>query len=144
MESYPRWTYVVIFTLLVVVVVLSVRALRKKTAVPVAIAPVENSATRPEAPPRTVKPDNNQLAQREVESEPRIQELAADVERLRKENDANANHVKDLEGKLADTRNELAAVQQKLKAAQKQLAHAPAPAAPLARDRAVPLAPSTA
>ncbi len=143
MESYPRWTYVVIFTLLVVVVVLSLRALRKKTAGPVAIAPVENSATRPETPPRTVKPDNNQLAQREVESDPRIQELAADVERLRKENDANANHVKDLEGKLADTRNELAAVQQKLKAAQKQLAHAPAAAAPLARDRAVALAPST-
>jgi len=141
MESYPRWTYVVIFTLLVVVVVLSVRALRKKTAVPVAIAPVENSATRPETP-QAVKPDNNQLAQRDADNERRIQELTADLERLRKENDANADHVKDLEGKLADTRNELAAVQQKLKAAQKQLAHAPAPAAPPPpRDRTVASAP---
>src|ERR1043166_8215953 len=144
MESYPRWTYVVIFTLLVVVVVLSVRALRKKAIEPVAIAPVENSAPRPETSPQTVKPDNNQVAQRDADSERRVQELTADVERLRKENEANAGHVKELEGKLADTRNELAAVQQKLKAAQKQLAHAPAPAAPLARDRAVALAPSTA
>src|ERR1041384_770099 len=144
MESYPRWTYVVIFTLLVVVVVLSVRALRKKAIEPVAIAPVENSAPRPETSPQTVKPDNNQVAQRDADSERRVQELTADVERLRKENEANAGHVKELEWKLADTRNELAAVQQKLKAAQKQLAHAPAPAAPLARDRAVALAPSTA
>lgn len=140
MESYPRWTYVVIFTLLVVVVVLSVRALRKKTGGSVAIAPVENSATRPETPPQTVKPDNN-LAQREVESEPRIQELTADIERLRKENAANAGRVKELEAKLADARSELAVAQQKLKAAQKQLAHAPAPATPPPRDRTAASAP---
>ena len=134
MESYPRWTYVVIFTLLVVVVVLSVRAFRKKTVEPLAIAPVENSATHPDTPPQTIKPENNQPAPRDPDSERRIQELTADVDQLRKENEANANHVKELEAKLADTRNELAAVQQKLKAAQKQLARAPAPAAP-ARDR---------
>jgi len=136
MESYPRWTYVVIFTLLVVVAVLSVRALRKKTDT-VAIAPVEKSAPRQES---ASQPDNQSL-QRDADNERRIQELTADVERLRKENDANANHVKDLEGNLADTRNELAAVQQKLKAAPKQTARASAPAAPQPRDRAVASAP---
>lgn len=141
MESYPRWTYVVIFTLLVVVVVLSVRALRKKATEPVAIAPVENSATRPDTPPQAIRPDNNQPTQRDPDNERRIQELTADVEQLRKENEANANHVRELEGKLADTRNELVAVQQKLKAAQKQLARAPAPGVPPARDRTVASAP---
>ncbi|HEY1269369.1 MAG TPA: hypothetical protein VGH16_19075 [Candidatus Binatia bacterium] len=140
MESYPRWTYVVIFTLLVVVVVLSVRALRKKGADTVAITPVEKSAPQQEITPPADKPDN-QVAQRDAESERRIQELTADVERLRKENEANAGRVKDLEVKLADTRSELAAAQQKLKAAQKQLARAPSPAAPSARERTVAQAP---
>ena len=140
MESYPRWTYVVIFTLLVVVAVLSVRAMKKKTADTVAIAPVEKSVPRQESTSQTDKQDN-QVAQRDADNERRIQELTADVERLRKENEANANHVKDLEGKLADTRNELAGVQQKLKSAQKQLARAPEPAAPPARDRTVASAP---
>ncbi|HEY1373968.1 MAG TPA: hypothetical protein VGH50_15960 [Candidatus Binatia bacterium] len=154
MESYPRWTYVVIFTLLVVVVLLSVRALRKKTAEPVAIAPVEKSAPPQESTPAEEKPDkrqpntpapadkqDNQVAQRDAESERRVQELTADVERLRKENDANAGRVKDLEAKLAETRSELAAAQQKLKSAQKQLARASAPAAPPPRDRTVASAP---
>ncbi len=123
MESYPRWTYVVVFTLLVVVVVLSVRALRKKTIEPVAIAPVEKSAPREETAPR------------DPERERRIEELSADVERLRKENEANAGRVKELEAKLADTRSELAAAQKQLKAAQKQLARAPTPPASSARDR---------
>ncbi len=156
MESYPRWTYVVIFTLLVVVVVLSVRALRKKNPNTVAIAPVEKSAPGQEVVRPAVKPDqrqqstplpadkpDNPIAQPNTESERRIQELAADVDRLRKENEANAGRVKDLEAKLADTRSELAAAQQKLKSAQKQFARAPAPAAPLARDRTVALAPSS-
>jgi hypothetical protein len=151
MESYPRWTYVVIFTLLVVVVVLSVRALRKKNADTVATAPVEKSAPRPQsAPPAEKRQENtpapadkpdNQIAQRDAESERRIQELTADIERLRKENEANAGRVKDLEAKLAETRSDLAAAQQKLKAAQKQLARASGSAAPSARDRTVAQAP---
>jgi TolA-binding protein len=140
MESYPRWTYVVIFTLLVIVAVLSVRALRRKTAAPIAIAPMENSAPPQESASPADKRDN-QGAQRDAESERRVQELTADVERLRKENAANAGRVKELEAKLADARSELAAAQQKLKAAQKQLAHAPAPATPPARDRTVASAP---
>jgi TolA-binding protein len=140
MESYPRWTYVVIFTLLVVVAVLSVRALRKKTAAPIAIAPMENSAPPQESASQADKQDN-QAAQRDADNERRVQELTTDVERLRKENAANTGRVKELEAKLADARSELAAAQQKLKAAQKQLAHAPAPAAPPPRDRAVASAP---
>lgn len=147
MESYPRWTYVVIFTLLVVVVVLSMRALRKKTIEPLAIAPVEKNAPAQErARPADKRQENtftpgekpdNQVAERSAESDRRIQELTADVERLRKENEANSGRVKELEAKLDDARNELAAAQQKLKVAQKQLARAPAPAAPLTRDRTV-------
>jgi TolA-binding protein len=140
MESYPRWTYVVIFTLLVVVVVLSVRALRKKTVEPVAIAPVEKNAPPQESarsadkrqentPTPGEKPDN-QVAERSAESDRRIQELTADVERLRKENEANSGRVKELEAKLDEA-------QQKLKVAQKQLARTPAPPAPLTRDRTV-------
>jgi hypothetical protein len=117
---------------------------------------VEKSAPGQEVVRPAVKPDqrqqstplpadkpDNPIAQPNTESERRIQELAADVDRLRKENEANAGRVKDLEAKLADTRSELAAAQQKLKSAQKQFARAPAPAAPLARDRTVALAPSS-
>jgi hypothetical protein len=115
-ERYPRWTYVVIFALLVIVAVLSVRALRGKRSQTVAIQPEQGIQSDARA------------VQRDVESERRVEELNNEIAALRKQNEENASRVQQLETKLADTSKALVAAQQKLKVTQWQ-ADRPAPAA---------------
>jgi hypothetical protein len=115
-ERYPRWTYVVIFALLVIVAVLSVRALRGKRSQTVAIQPEQGVQSDARA------------VQRDVESERRVEELNNEIAALRKQNEENASRVQQLETKLADTSKALVAAQQKLKVTQRQ-ADRPAPAA---------------
>jgi len=115
-ERYPRWTYVVIFALLVIVAVLSVRALRGKRSQTVAI------------PPEQGVQSDARAVQRDVESERRVEELNNEIAALRKQNEENASRVQQLETKLADTSKALVAAQQKLKVTQRQ-ADRPAPAA---------------
>jgi hypothetical protein len=115
-ERYPRWTYVVIFALLVIVAVLSVRALRGKRSQTVAIQPEQGVQSDARA------------VQRDVESERRVEELNNEIAALRKQNEENASRIQQLETKLADTSKALVAAQQKLKVTQRQ-ADRPAPAA---------------
>src|SRR6185369_6091900 len=111
-ERYPRWTYVVIFALLVIVAVLSVRALRGKNGQTTAITP-EKAAP------------GDQKAQRDGENDRRIEELNNEIAAVRKENEANAARVRELEAQLADSSKALAAAQQKLKVAQRQAERPP-------------------
>src|SRR4051794_14121471 len=101
-ERFPRWTYVIIFALLVIVAALSVRALRNKKTDTVAAPLVEKTA------------------QRDTDSERRVEELNGEVAQLRKENEENSNRVRELETKLADVNKALTSTQQKLKVAQRQ------------------------
>lgn len=111
-ERYPRWTYVVIFALLVIVAVLSVRALRGKSSQTTAITPEKAAPADQKAA--------QQAAQRDAESERRIEELNNEIAALRKDNEDNAARVRELETKLADSSKALATAQQKLKVAQRQ------------------------
>jgi hypothetical protein len=116
-ERYPRWTYVVIFALLVIVTVLSVRALRGKTSQTTAITPEKTA------------PGDQRTAQREVENDRRNEELNNEIAALRKENEENSARVKELEAQLADSSKALATAQQKLKVAQRQAERPPAASA---------------
>ena len=112
-EKYPRWTYVVVFALLVIVVVLSVRALRGKRSQSVAVPPTETAA-------QSAPQNDEKTVQRDVENERRIDELNNEIAALRKQNEENAGRVQELESKLAESSKALAAAQQKLKVAQRQ------------------------
>jgi len=111
-EKYPRWTYVVIFALLVIVVVLSVRALRGKKADGVTVVPSEK--TEPSAAQSEPK-----TAQRDVDNDRRVEDLNNEIAELRRQNEESAGRVKELETKLVESSKSLAAAQQKLKVAQR-------------------------
>ena len=128
-EKYPRWTYVVIFALLVIVVVLSVRALRGKRTQTAVITPAETTA-------RSAAPSDEKTVQRDVENERRIEELNNEITALRKQNEENASRVQELEAKLAEASKTLSAAQQKLKTAQRQAERSTA-AAPSTREKAL-------
>jgi TolA-binding protein len=117
-ERYPRWTYVVIFALLVIVAVLSVRALRGKS--------IQTTAITPEKAAPDQKTAQQPTAQREVENDRRIEDLNNEIATLRKENDDNTARVRELQAQLADSSKALAAAQQKLKVAQRQAERPPA------------------
>jgi hypothetical protein len=127
-EKYPRWTYVVVFALLVIVVVLSVRALRGKKNQTIAVQPTEKTA---QGAPQS----DEKAIQRDVENERRIEELNNEIAALRKQNEENAGRVQELESKLAESSKALAATQQKLKVAQRQSDRSAAAAAN--RDKAL-------
>lgn len=112
-ERYPRWTYVVIFALLVIVAVLSVRALRGRNIQTTAIAPEKTA------------PGDQKAPQRDVENDRRIEELNNEIAAVRKENEDNAARVRELQAQLADSSKALAAAQQKLKVAQRQAERPP-------------------
>jgi hypothetical protein len=128
-ERNPRWTYVAIFALLVVVVALAARALKGGKVEGVGPTPrAEKSAEAPNDKDRQIQDLNIELAQ------------------LRKDVEANSARVQELESKLDATNKALAAAQQKLKVAQKQTERAAAQS--LAREKtaakSVPSAPPTA
>jgi hypothetical protein len=116
-DKYPRWTYVVIFALLAIVVVLTARAfVRKKSGDIVSAPPVEQNA-------------KDSIGKDSAAKDRQILDLKGEVAELRKETEANSSRVKELEARLDETRKALAASQQKLKVAQKQgerVASAPA------------------
>jgi chromosome segregation ATPase len=115
-EKYPRWTYVVIFALLAIVVVLAARALKSHDK-------VENAAPPPEQSARALADKDRQ-----------IQELNGEIAQLRKDVEENSGKVKEMESKLDRANKALAAAQQKWKASQqKQTERAAAP--PAARER---------
>ena len=124
-EKYPRWTFVAIFALLAIVVVLAAKTLRgQKSESVLSALPPEKSAK--------ALPDKD-LADKDR----RIQDLKSEIAELRKETEANSRRVKDLEAKLDETKKALSASQQKLKVAQKQadrVAAAPPPAKSAARN----------
>ena len=124
-EKYPRWTFVAIFALLAIVVVLAAKTLRgKKSESVLSALPPEKSAK--------ALPDKD-LADKDRQ----IQDLKSEIAELRKETEANSRRVKDLEAKLDETKKALSASQQKLKVAQKQpdrVAVAPPPAKSAARN----------
>jgi hypothetical protein len=127
-EKYPRWTYVVIFALLVIVVVLSVRALRGKKSQTAAVPPSDTAA-------QNAAPSDQKTVQRDVENEKRIEDLNNEIAALRKQNEEDARRVQDLEAKLAETSKTLAAAQQKLKTGQRQSERAAG--APSSREKAL-------
>lgn len=114
-ERYPRWTYVVIFALLAIVVALAARALRDK----------KSDAVRSEAPA--------EKSAASADKDRQIADLGGEVADLRKTVEQNAARVKELESRLDETHKALASAQQKLKTAQKQTEKAAATAA--ARER---------
>jgi uncharacterized coiled-coil protein SlyX len=114
-EKYPRWTYVVIFALLAIVVVLAARALKKNDK-------VENAAPPPEQSARALADKDRQ-----------IQELNGEIAQLRKDVEENSGKVKEMASNLDQANKALAAVQQKLKASQKQTERAAAQ--PVTRER---------
>jgi hypothetical protein len=124
-DKYPRWTYVVIFALLVVVVVLTARAVvRTKSASVISEPPAEPSA-------------QTSAGKDSSEKEQRIQELKNEIAGLRKEAEAGAKKARELESRLDDTKKALSAAQLKLKIAQRQaerVAAAPPPARSAARN----------
>lgn len=128
-EKYPRWTYVVIFALLVIVVVLSVRALRGKKSQTAAVPPSDTTA-------QNAAPSDQKTVQRDVENEKRIEDLNNEIAALRKQNEENASRVQELETKLAETSKTLSAAQQKLKTTQRQAERSTA-AAPSSREKAL-------
>lgn len=128
-ERYPRWTYVVIFALLAIVVVLAARALKSRKVDGVGPAPrAEKSAEAPN------------------DKERQIQDLNIELAQLRKDVEANSTRVQELESKLDATNKALAAAQQKLKVAQKPTERAAAQPAPREKTAAksVPSAPPPA
>jgi len=107
-DKYPRWTYVVIFALLAIVVVLTARAfVRKKSGDIASAPPVEQNA-------------KDSTGKDSAAKDRQILDLKSEVAELRKETEANSSRVKELEARLDETRKALAASQQKLKVAQKQ------------------------
>jgi Tfp pilus assembly protein FimV len=114
-DQHPRWTYVVIFALLAIVVVLTARLLvRMKNG---AIAPSAEQAAK------------NSTETNSADKDRQILDFKGEVAELRKETEANSSRVKELEARLDETSKALAASQQKLKVAQKQgerVASAPA------------------
>lgn len=106
-EKFPRWTYVVIFALLAVVVVLAARALRGKKVDPAASPQAAESAKQ----------------------DLRDESVAGEVAELRKQVEEMSGQIKELESRLAETNKALAAAQQKVRVAQKQ-ADRPAPPPP--------------
>ena len=113
-EKYPRWTYVVIFALLALVVVLAARAFRGKKD--------ESAAPAPRA-------EKNATAAA-VDKDRQIEDLNIELAQLRNDVEASAKRVRELESKLDETKKALGAAQQKLKAPQKptgKVAAAPAP-----------------
>ncbi|HEX9443656.1 MAG TPA: SH3 domain-containing protein [Candidatus Binatia bacterium] len=115
-EKFPRWTYVVIFALLAVVVVLAARALRSK---PSALSPSPPAETAVERAPDKDRPADA---------------LGGEVAELRRQVEETSSRVKELESRLAETNKALAAAQAKVKAAQKVAERPAAPPAP--RERA--------
>lgn len=124
-DKYPRWTYIVIFALLAIVVVLTAKALVGKKSGGVAAAPpVEQNA-------------KDSTGKDLSDKDRQILDLKNEIAELRKETEANSSRVKELEAKLDETRKALSASQQKLKVAQKQadrVAAAPPPAKSAARS----------
>jgi hypothetical protein len=115
-DKYPRWTYVVIFALLAIVVVMTARALVGKKSGVALTPPVEQNA-------------KDSTGKDSAAKDRQILDLKSEVAELRKETEANSSRVKELEASLDETREALAASQQKLKVAQKQgerVASAPA------------------
>jgi hypothetical protein len=130
-EKYPRWTYVAIFALLAIVVVMTARALVGKKSGGVALTPpVEQNA-------------KDSTGKDLSDKDRQILDLKSEVAELRKETEANSSRVKELEARLDETSKALAASQQKLKVAQKQGERvASAPAKSVARRvEAVPAPP---
>ncbi len=117
-NKYPRWTYVVIFALLAIVVVLTARAfVRKKSGDIASAPPVEQNA-------------KDSIGKDSAAKDRQILDFKGEVAELRKETEANSSRVKELEARLDETRKALAASQQKLKVAQRQgerIASAPPP-----------------
>ncbi len=108
-DKYPRWTYVAIFALLAIVVVLTARLMtRKKNP---AAAPAETAAEQTAKRPA----DKNS-----ADKDRQIQQLQGEAAAARKEAEASSSRAKELEARLDETRKALAAAQQKLKVAQKQ------------------------
>ena len=105
-EKYPRWTYVVIFALLAIVVVLTARAVVRKKGGSVEPAPTESAG--------------NSTVDDSAAKDQQIEALTGEVARLRKDVETNSSRTKELESKLEETNKVLAAAQQKLKVAQKQ------------------------
>jgi hypothetical protein len=105
-EKYPRWTYVVIFALLAIVVVLTARAVVRKKGGGVESAPAESAGNS----------TDKDLAAKDQQ----IEALTGEVARLRKDAEANSNRTRGLESKLEEIKKAYAAAQQKLKSAQKQ------------------------
>ena len=128
-DQRPRWTYVVIFALLAIVVVLTARLLvRMKNG---AIAPSAEQAAK------------NSTETNSADKDRQILDFKGEVAELRKETEANSSRVKELETRLDETKKALAASQQKLKVAQKQgerVASAPAKSV-AGRVEAVPAPP---
>ena len=116
-DKYPRWTYVVIFALLAIVIVMTARALVGKKSGDIASAPpVEQNA-------------KDSIGKDSAAKDRQILDLKSEVAELRKETEANSIRVKQLEARLDETGKALAAAQQKLIVAQKQgerVASAPA------------------
>jgi FtsZ-interacting cell division protein ZipA len=131
-NKYPRWTYVVIFALLAIVVVVTARALVGKKSGGVALTP-------------PVEQNVKDSTGKELSDKDRqILDLKSEVAELRKETEANSSRVKELEARLDETSKALAAAQQKLKVAQKQAERAPAAPAPKTVARNVEPAPTQA
>lgn len=124
-DKYPRWTYVVIFALLAIVVILTARAFVRKKSGGVALTPpVEQNA-------------KDSTGKDLPEKDRQILDLKSEVAELRKETEANSSRVKELEAKLDENKKALSASQQKLKVAQKQgerVAAVPSPVKSAARN----------
>jgi TolA-binding protein len=123
-EKYPRWTYVVIFALLAIVVVLTARAVVRKTG----------GVVEPAAP---IESAGNSAGNDSAAKDQQIEALNGEVARLRKDVETNSSRTKELESRLDETKKALAAAQQKLKSAQKQserVAAASTPAKSAARN----------
>jgi hypothetical protein len=116
-EKYPRWTYVAIFALLAIGVVLTARAFVGKKSGDIASAPPAEQNAK------------DSIGKDSAAKDRQILDFKGEVAELRKETEANSSRVKELEARLDETRKALAASQQKLKVAQKQgerVAFAPA------------------
>jgi chromosome segregation ATPase len=116
-EKNPRWTYVVIFALLAVVVALAAKVFRGQK--------LESAGS----PPRTEK-----SAPAAADKDRQVEDLNIELAQLRNDAEANTKRVRELESKLDETKKALGAAQQKLKAAQKQTDKVAA-APPAAREK---------
>ncbi len=116
-EKNPRWTYVVIFALLAVVVALAAKVFRGQK--------LESAGS----PPRAEK-----SAPAAADKDRQIEDLNIELAQLRNDAETNTKRVRELESKLDETKKALGAAQQKLKAAQKQTDKVAA-APPAAREK---------